>query len=303
MAIYYHNFWPQDPEKVWFTYFLEYYKLTKKDIHFCSVYDKRQYLNNVPHPRIYFSGENVHSHPLMPQLAIEYKNHCIDVMDLSMGYDELEADNYFRFPLWILYFTAVKERFLPFSKFNYIKQAVDFQNNINNRVNIRKKFAAQISRHDANGIRAYLVNALNQLETVECAGRCLNNTDELQTKYQDDKIEYLRQFRFNICPENASEIGYVTEKPFEAIQAGCIPIYWGNRDLPPEPEVLNLNALIQLKLDNPQPAFELISELYNSPAAYHEFIEQKPFKPEAAEWIWEKLSEFKIRLKEILRQY
>ena len=85
----------------------------------------------------------------------------------------------------------------------------------------------QISNHDINGIRGKLIQLTNTIEKVTCAGKFMNTTDELITKYGDDKWVYLRKFRFNICPENASSKGYITEKILDAFVGGCIPIYWG----------------------------------------------------------------------------
>ena len=42
------------------------------------------------------------------------------------------------------------------------------------------------------------------------------------------KLECLQNYKFSICYENAKEIpGYITEKIFDSMAAGCIPVYWG----------------------------------------------------------------------------
>ena len=47
-----------------------------------------------------------------------------------------------------------------------------------------------------------------------------------------DKQSILRQYRFSICYENCSnQPGYVSEKIYDSMQAGCIPIYWGAPDI------------------------------------------------------------------------
>jgi len=46
------------------------------------------------------------------------------------------------------------------------------------------------------------------------------------------KRELLANFRFNFCLENACEIdGYITEKIFDSMLAGVVPIYWGAPDI------------------------------------------------------------------------
>ncbi len=42
------------------------------------------------------------------------------------------------------------------------------------------------------------------------------------------KKEYLKNYKFCIAYENTADIpGYITEKIFDAMTAGCVPIYWG----------------------------------------------------------------------------
>lgn len=45
------------------------------------------------------------------------------------------------------------------------------------------------------------------------------------------KHDVLRQYKFAICYENAVFPGYVTEKIFDALFAGCIPVYLGAPDI------------------------------------------------------------------------
>ncbi|OOG63060.1 hypothetical protein B0E45_29625 [Sinorhizobium sp. A49] len=55
----------------------------------------------------------------------------------------------------------------------------------------------------------------------------------------DDKQSIMSGYRFNLCYENARcSRGYITEKIFDALRAGCVPVYWGAPDIeeriPPE---------------------------------------------------------------------
>lgn len=48
----------------------------------------------------------------------------------------------------------------------------------------------------------------------------------------NSKISTFRRYRFSICYENAKDIpGYVSEKIFDSMQAGCVPIYYGANDI------------------------------------------------------------------------
>jgi hypothetical protein len=65
---------------------------------------------------------------------------------------------------------------------------------------------------------------LSQYRKVDSGGRVLNN---LGIRI-DDKLEFLSRYKFTIAFENSSHTGYTTEKLFEALVAGTVPIYWGN---------------------------------------------------------------------------
>ena len=48
----------------------------------------------------------------------------------------------------------------------------------------------------------------------------------------DEKKSVLKKYKFVICFENARDIpGYITEKIFDCLVAGCIPVYWGANNI------------------------------------------------------------------------
>lgn len=52
--------------------------------------------------------------------------------------------------------------------------------------------------------------------------------------FTPNKQKTLRQYDFNLCFENCDEDGYITEKIFHALIAGCVPLYWGGGKFLPE---------------------------------------------------------------------
>lgn len=79
---------------------------------------------------------------------------------------------------------------------------------------------------------------LCEYKKVDSGGRALNNIggpigDRFGSfeKSASSKKEWLKNYKFNICFENASYPGYLTEKLWDAFSAGCIPIYWGDTSL------------------------------------------------------------------------
>lgn len=46
------------------------------------------------------------------------------------------------------------------------------------------------------------------------------------------KHETMRKYKFSICYENSNNVcGYVSEKIFDSMRCGCVPIYWGAPDI------------------------------------------------------------------------
>lgn len=46
-----------------------------------------------------------------------------------------------------------------------------------------------------------------------------------------NKLPYLQNYKFAICYENMISKTYITEKIFDCLHAGCVPIYWGAQDI------------------------------------------------------------------------
>lgn len=50
--------------------------------------------------------------------------------------------------------------------------------------------------------------------------------------YRGSKLELLQNYRFNVAYENCrNDCGYISEKLFDALLAGCVPVYLGNRSI------------------------------------------------------------------------
>ncbi|MGX2983144.1 glycosyltransferase family 10 domain-containing protein [Helicobacter sp. 23-1045] len=88
----------------------------------------------------------------------------------------------------------------------------------------KRKFCSfVVSNGKADELRSAVFEALSAYKKVDSAGRFKNNVGFLA----DDKIAFLRKYKFNICFENSDTAGYVTEKIIDAKKADSVPIYWG----------------------------------------------------------------------------
>lgn len=286
----YHNFWDgETADEIWFTGFLQsrglLKKYTKAHFVFFSALGSVMLLrvDELLHPfcsnrkRIFFSGENI-NHPVFK----DYHDNLINrpSVDLSLGFDFIDSQCYLRFPIWLL------EMFPPQSTVEDIRCIC---NSLSHQQleSFRNRFCALVSGTstwlgtDSLKMRTHMVQQLNAIAPVDCAGKLLHNTDELKERFGDNKVEYLKRYRFYICPENASVEGYVTEKLFHCIGSGCIPIYWGACGNP-EPDVLNRDAILFWNPDGDNEALlKQIAELEGNSALYRDFFEQPRLKDDA----------------------
>lgn len=303
--ILYYNWWNKQPaDEIWFTTFLQKRR-------FLDRYPKTHFicfsslgnpnilrLDTLAHPfshnrkRIYFNGENNHHPSFAP-----YLHNLLDhrAIDLSLGFDYTDDPRYLRFPLWLL------EMFPPESTEEDIRRICDQLSHQQWDASERSRFCALVSGNrgpDDPGAqrRTRIVESLNTIATVDCAGKLLHNTDELKERFGDNKAEFLKQYKFYICPENASVEGYVTEKVFHAIGSGCLPIYWGSNSNP-EPDVLNHDAILFWNPGGDNSALlRQIEELQTNDRLYREFFEQPRLRADA----WQVVTNYFDNLEEHL---
>ena len=287
------NFWEPLSIDNWFFKFIHSRNLLKDNpgttISFFSVFGRKYAIDfNNSDIKIFFTGENVYR---SLSGLYKYTDYCLSDVDLSLGFENIASDKYVRFPVWILFI------FEPDSSDDEIRETC--RGLSINKYSERKKFASHISSIDRTGLRAEMCNSIGKIERVDCAGRFMNNTDELYTLYNDNKINYLRNFKFNICPENSNRRGYVTEKLFQAFSAGCIPVYWGS-DNEPEPGIINPEAVIFWKGDGS--AIERIRELHYSDNLYREFFEQPRLISGADELIIDMFNSLENKLHRLIHE-
>jgi len=243
--------------------------------------------------KVFMTGECVHS--AVVKTAKLYEDNCVNDVDISLGFDYLPNENYVRYPFWFLrYFSPSKD-----------KSVIDAKvAEINARVFEKTKFCSLIASHDKTGIREKLLPLVNSVcdEKVDCAGRFAHNDDSLTEVFADSKDKYLQQYKFNLCPENDAYKGYVTEKIFDALWSGCIPIYNGG-EMNPEPEVINEKAYIYLDPENPAAALEKIKELAADEKSYARFVAEPKLKDTAGTFVYETMQKVYRLFEEKYKKY
>lgn len=225
--------------------------------------------------KIFFARENLAFRPSWRNFMLNDSS-----IDLSIGFDDIKDNSkYIHVPFWITWALD------PLETYDSIKKKIDFWNSPDNKSFTDRKFCSFLCSHGDEG-RKKIFDELSAIDKVDSAGKWLHNDDSLKTSFNDDKVSWLKNYRFNLTPENSNAPGYVTEKLLEAIQGGCIPIYWGS-DNEPDIDVFNKDAIIFFEMGKENPSVvNLISELNADEKKYMDFSRQRRFVQGAEDTIW-----------------
>jgi len=228
--------------------------------------------------KVFYTGEDVVKN------FTDYSHECIGLCDVSIGFSlDRCGENYVRFPIWHYH------HFNTFDKDEILQQIRAI-----NAFRIKKeKFCALIAHHDGavgnntggGGIRGRILDLLSPIGQIDCPSAFRHNDDSLRLQFADNKNDYLCQYMFNICPENVSVRGYVTEKLFDTFDAGCIPIYNGS-DNKPEEGLVNPDALILYSEERAEAVFAEVKLLWTNETYYHEFINRPRLLEEGTDYIY-----------------
>jgi hypothetical protein len=103
----------------------------------------------------------------------------------------------------------------------------------------KEKFACMVVSNANARERIEFFKELSKYKKVDSGGRYMNNIGGPV----DDKMNFIKKYKFVISFENSSYPGYTTEKLIEPMLVNSIPIYWGN---PRVSEDFNVNSFIDV---------------------------------------------------------
>lgn len=296
-------------DEYWFSKFIKYHfgsKINKK-ITFYSLYGPKRFLQeNNDNIKIFFSGENLSEHKLYKTLKEDdffrifekkrfkdYKDYALDKMDLSLGFSDIHSEKYIQFPAWMMYLCE------PDSNYKKIKDKIDFINNIKATYVINE--AVNVSSHDGWGTRTKICDDISDIINIKYAGKWRNNTQDLWEIYNNNKLEYIKQFKFNICAENIDAKDYLTEKIFESFLGGCIPIYHGALNKIDSNILLGDSVIFwEYDKDNSE-NIKLLKKLKEDDTYYYKFFNRNKLSNEAAEYIYNKFELLKEKIEILIK--
>lgn len=294
----------------WLKEFIEFNFPEVKKFNLCisSVNGKRTNLSKYSGKKIFCTGENVEKIKEHKYTSIKfdgqyrwferiqdwYSDCRVKEVDLSLGFSDIEEwhQNYVRFPNWLTWMIP------PHASNDDIKRIVA---RINKSRSKAVKDAVCINKHDTYGLRTKICDDLYSIVYINYPGVWRHNDDDLWNLYNNNKIEYLSLFKFNICPENMDVPYYCTEKIFDAFLAGCIPIYAGCDGFP-ETDCINRDAVIFWDLDDEQnyAGKKMVKRLMEDEMFYRKFCEQEKLKPRTVDYIVDRMDTLRSRIANLL---
>lgn len=226
VKIAYRNMWPKFCETDYFFIpkIIEYElglqceltSINQADLVINAVYQYLPYSSHFnPNIPINKNQKNIH--------VIGENNNSLEVnkYDLSVGFDVLDNEKYFRFPLWAWYVNFWNEEqyeLKPFKKHILIDyKSIDKKRNID--ITGRPLAACAFIGNFKSKERLDFIEKLRKIMPVDIYGPAT-------TGFVKDKKEIAKNYQFIVCFENSIYPGYHTEKLPEAYVSECIPIYY-----------------------------------------------------------------------------
>ncbi len=209
--------------------------------------------------KIFYTGENVKP---------DYR-YC----DFSFSFEDNSKKN-FHLP-----------HFVEFDHFFDFKNANNDIPEIKSFRNMKKsKFCSFMATNYKAKERIDFVKKLMEYKRVDCAGPVLYNMGEknnLQERtkidWRKEKLQIIQHYKFTIAFENFSTNNYVTEKIFQPLLVGSIPIYWGAPNIE---EYFNPKCYINVNDFNSfEDVIEKIKEIDRNDDLYQSFFEEPAILP------------------------
>lgn len=184
--------------------------------------------------------------------------------NFTIGYDRIENNpKYYRLPLYVVDYWNMH------TKMGLHDWSIAIP------VESKTKFCGFIVGNGNCAKRNQFFDLLSQYKTVDSAGPLFNNTGFILPRGANapaEKLEFLKPYKFNMCFENDSYPGYITEKLFHALYMNTVPIYWGD---PEAHKDFNKRAFLSWHDYGDDHAFlEAIKKVDNDPELYEDMIRQ-----------------------------
>lgn len=212
----------------------------KPDFLFFSVFGDKY--TRYPCIRIFYTGENIRPN---------FKE-----TDWAFSFDFIKNERHYRLPFYGLH-PELENLLLPRNPEKIIEN--------------KDKFCAFIFSNPSAKQRNLFFKKLYKYKHVDSGGAVFNNLNFRV----NDKISFLKRYKFSIAFENEEYPGYTTEKILESFIANSVPIYWGN---PLVEKDFNTKSFLNFyEYGSDDVLIDKIIELDNNEGEYMQYLFESPF--------------------------
>lgn len=142
----------------------------------------------------------------------------------AMTFDHENSSRHYRLPLYVIDMHGAVQEGWTDDFYQLVGLKHDYEKEYDTR-----QFCSFVVSNPRQEMRNAMFGLMNTYKGVHSGGPHLNNIGAVLPRDKlHYKLDFLNNYRFNICFENGSYPGYVTEKLFNAFQVKTIPIYWGS---------------------------------------------------------------------------
>ena len=203
--------------------------------------------------------------------------------DYAFTFERFEDEKHMRLPYY--YFVAVTE-----NKMDY-RQQISMKGG---DLEAKKRFCSFVYSNPRGYARNRFFDELSRYKRVDSGGRFRNNIGGPLK----DKLTFVSESKFTFAYENRAAKGYITEKLFQPLIAGSVPLYWG---CPEVAQDFNPQCFIHardFKTDKALRAY--VEEVDQNDELYAQFFGHSIFaQPDQLEQYHDRL---KARLREIVEE-
>ena len=163
----------------------------------------------------------------------ENERHDYLPADYSISFDlGVQSENHFRFPYWMEMLDWSHEGVLGNTNPRYgeLLKISTLMSPLGDRYLKRGGSCALLSSH-LREPRGSLFTALEKIVPTQGFGAFFNKDIKDHHSSGFLKQDILKDFSYNLCPENGLYPGYYTEKIPEAFHSGCLPITWADENI------------------------------------------------------------------------
>ncbi len=145
--------------------------------------------------------------------------------------------------------------------------------------------------------RTGFIEELFQYVAIDSYGKHLRNKNLPEDKGRETKLQTIARYRFTLSFENSVTRDYVTEKFFDPLIAGSVPVYFGAPNIgefaPGENCFINVASF-----SGPRELADFLKALDADPDRYDAYLawKDRPFRPRFLELMESQRADFRCRL-------